>query len=116
VRILFVENHETFARTVTESFLPDQDVVLVGTLAEARRVLAASQDFDAVLVDYDLPDGKGTAILAHLQARRFRGRIVAVSSHQDGNRTLVASGAHATCAKQDFRRIREVLSLPARWP
>jgi DNA-binding NarL/FixJ family response regulator len=114
VRILFVENHETFARTVTEAFLPDQDVVLVSTLAEARRVVAARQDFDAILVDYDLPDGKGTDILAHLQAQRFRGRIVAVSSHGDGNRALIASGAHATCAKQDSRGIREMLGLPAR--
>jgi CheY-like chemotaxis protein len=75
VHILFVENHETFARTVAESFLPDQDVLFVGTLAEARRVLAARQDFDAVLVDYDLPDGKGTELLAHLQAGRFRGLL-----------------------------------------
>jgi DNA-binding NarL/FixJ family response regulator len=114
VRILFVENHETFAHIVTESFLADQDVVLVGTLAEARRALAATPDFDAVLVDYDLPDGKGTEMLAHLQARQFRGRLVAVSAHHDGNQALVASGAHAACAKRDFRRIREVLKLPAR--
>jgi hypothetical protein len=67
-----------------------------------------------VLVDYDLPDGKGTEVLAHLQAQRFRGRIVAVYSHEDGNQALVASGAHATCAKRDFLRIREVLRLPAR--
>ena len=114
VRILFVENHRTFARTVMEAFLPDQDVLLVGTIAEARQAVAARQDFDAVLVDYDLPDGKGTEVVLYLLAERFRGRIVAVSAHQDGNRALESSGAHATCPKREFRGVREVLRLPPR--
>jgi hypothetical protein len=65
-------------------------------------------------MDYDLPDAKGTEMVVHPQAKGFRGRIVAVSSHHDGNQALVASGAHAMCQKRDFRCIREMLRL-LRW-
>jgi hypothetical protein len=41
-----------------------------------------SHTFDAVLVDYDLPDGKGTDVVRALCAMGFRGNIVAVSSKE----------------------------------
>jgi CheY-like chemotaxis protein len=65
-RILFVENHQVFAHTVIEQFLSNHEVVLVATVAEAKQALTTS--FDVVLVDYDLPDGKGTEVVDALNA------------------------------------------------
>jgi DNA-binding response OmpR family regulator len=108
VRILFVENHQVFAETVIDQFLRDHEVVLVPTVAETKAVL--SQSFDVALVDYDLPDGKGTTVVHALRAMHFRGNIVAISSREEGNAELRAAGARVTCAKRDFRAIAAAIT------
>ena len=108
VKVLFVENHQVFAETVIEQFLTDHEVVLVPTVAEAKGVMA--QSFDVVLVDYDLPDGKGTEVVRALRAMHFRGNIVAVSSREEGNAELRAAGAKDTCSKRDFRAIAAAIA------
>jgi DNA-binding response OmpR family regulator len=108
MKILFVENHEAFARTVVELFLAGHDVTHVTTVGAARGALGAA--FDAALVDYDLPDGKGTEVVRALHAARFAGPVVAVSSRDEGNDELRSAGATATCRKADFRTIAAVLA------
>jgi DNA-binding response OmpR family regulator len=76
VRLLFVENHRVFARTVTAEFLGAHDVVWVASVDEAVHQLDMS-DFDALLVDYDLDDGKGDEIVRVARARQPALRIVA---------------------------------------
>jgi DNA-binding response OmpR family regulator len=109
--VLFVENHRVFAETVIEKFLADHEVLLVPTIAEALGILGSS--FDVVLVDYDLPDGKGTEVVRALRAAHFRGTIVAISSRDAGNAALLAAGATVICAKKDFRAIAAALGAPA---
>ncbi|MGC4115586.1 MAG: hypothetical protein QM765_13475 [Myxococcales bacterium] len=41
MRLLFIENHADFANIVTAKFLTAHEVVIVRSLAEARRVLAS---------------------------------------------------------------------------
>jgi DNA-binding response OmpR family regulator len=108
MRILFVENHAVFAHTVVEEFLGGLEVVIVPSLAEASQQLAAGA-FEAVLVDFDLDDGKGVELVAELRRRRFAGKIVAVSAHEEGSAKLLAAGADTVCKKADFRRIRDHL-------
>jgi CheY-like chemotaxis protein len=108
VKVLFVENHQVFAETVIGQFLTEHEVVLATTVAEATRVM--SQSFDVVLVDYDLPDGKGTEVVRALRAMHFRGNIVAVSSRAEGNAELRAAGAKVTCSKKDFRAIAAAIA------
>jgi DNA-binding response OmpR family regulator len=108
MRVLFVENHHVFAETVIDQFLQDYEVVLAPTVAEAKAVL--TQSFDVVLVDYDLPDGKGTEVVRALRAMHFRGNVVAVSSREEGNAELRAAGAKVTCAKRDFRAIAAAIA------
>jgi len=106
--LLFVENHAIFARTVAEEFLVGFEIIIARSLADARRELA-TRAFDAVLVDFDLDDGKGDELVAEMRAQGFRGRIVAVSAHEEGNDRLVLAGADAICSKAKFREIRRVL-------
>jgi len=107
MRILFVENHAVFAKTVSKAFLAAHDVVVVSTLAQARRHLRDS--FDVLLVDYDLDDGKGDELVAELTIASSRPRIIAVSARPDRNQALLEAGADAVCGKLRFGSIQRVL-------
>jgi hypothetical protein len=75
MRILFVEDHRVFAETVVAQFLSDHEVEIAESVATARNAVMTGPAFDVVLVDYDLPDGKGTEVVRQLRAMRFRGAL-----------------------------------------
>ena len=108
MKILYVENHVRFARIVITSFLSAHDVEVQPTVATALEALAA-RSFDAVLVDYDLDDGKGDRVVRVATQLKPRPHIVAVSAHDEGNAALVAAGADAICAKLKFADIERTL-------
>jgi DNA-binding NarL/FixJ family response regulator len=108
VRILWVENHSRFIGAVRQRFLAGHELTVVPSL-EAARVAAFSTVFDAVLVDFDLDDGKGDALVRELREKFPRLPIVATSSHVDGNEALAAAGADAVCGKLEFSRIPQLL-------
>ena len=109
MKILYVENYAIYAATVVRTFLRDHRVTVVPSLAAARSALAGG-DFDVVIVDYDLDDGKGDVLVAELVKRQqSRPRIVASSSNADGNAALSRAGADAVCSKLRFAQINEIL-------
>lgn len=114
MRILYVEDHQLFARTVIAQFLAAHDVTLCCSIACAEALLKSSPEselsFDLVLVDYDLPDGKGDALVRSMRRSGFRGVILAVSAHEDGNLRLYRAGADGICRKADFHRIAEAIA------
>ncbi|MCC6528246.1 MAG: response regulator, partial [Polyangiaceae bacterium] len=67
-----------------ERFLAHHDVTLVRSTADATDAIR-ERDCDAVLVDYDLDDGKGDALVKAICASASRAIIVAVSAHEHGN-------------------------------
>ena len=110
VKILFLENHAVFARLVIRRFLSDHKITVVPSLAEARGILAAADfDFELVLSDYDLDDGKGAEFVRECRALYPSLPIIAVSSHDEGNATLLRAGASAVCGKMEFERIAETI-------
>ncbi len=108
MKLLVVDDHTVFVETVVAQFLADCEVVVASTVAEALDALPGR--FDAALVDHDLPDGKGTAVVRALRRAGFPGTIVAISALADGNAALVSAGADRVCAKGAFARIRAVLA------
>ena len=108
MNILYLENHAVFAQQVTKQFLSAHFVTVVPSLSAARSALA-TKNFDLILSDYDLDDGKGDEFVRECRAKRPRLPIVAVSSHEDGNAALVAAGASAICSKMKFDRIQNVI-------
>ena len=58
MNILYVENHAVFAASVVHQFLSQHSVTVVSGLSAAHRALKDG-NFDLLLVDYDLDDGKG---------------------------------------------------------
>lgn len=107
MKLLFIEDHETFAQTVTAEFLGAHVVERATTLRAAQAMMDRS--FDAVLLDYDLPDGKGDAFGRWAREKGHRAPFVACSSHEDGNALLLDAGANEVCAKGYFARIQSVL-------
>ena len=108
LRILYVENHPVFAANVISQFLSQHSVTVAPSLAEARRVLAAGS-FDLLLVDYDLDDGKGDALVNEVHASGKAVPVIGVSSHDEGNTALLRAGAVAVCSKMQFDRIPSVI-------
>lgn len=109
LQLLMVEDNAAFAGVVTREFLSQHEVTLVPGLAAARVKLRDSSSFDAVLVGYDLEDGKGDELVRELVSSGFRGRIVAISSHERGNAALIDAGGHVACPKGQFAGIAAVL-------
>lgn len=107
MHVLFVEDNLEFARVALEHFLSGIEVKLAGTVGEALENLGSR--FDAILVDFDLPDGKGDSVVASFRARYPELHIIATSAHYEGNLALRAAGANATCKKADFRQIGQLL-------
>jgi DNA-binding response OmpR family regulator len=108
VRLLWVENHAVFARMASRKFLAAHEVSVVPSVAAAKIALA-DQLFDALLVDFDLDDGKGTALVEFVRQLPTRLAVVAASAHEDGNAALLAAGADAACPKARFAEIEAVL-------
>ncbi len=111
MRLLFVENHAVFARTVAEEFLTSFRIVIAPSREDARRHLATGT-FEVMLVDFDLDDGKGDDLVRELRAQGFKGQIVAVSAREEGNARLLSAGADAVCPKGRFRDIQRIVKRP----
>jgi CheY-like chemotaxis protein len=109
MRLLWVENHVMFARIAGQQFLSAHSVSVVPSLADAQRILK-EQIFDAVLLDYDLDDGKGASLVTFVQQLPDRPVVIATSSHEAGNEALLEAGANAVCSKTRFREIESVIA------
>jgi CheY-like chemotaxis protein len=108
MRILYVENHRIFAENVVRQFLSQHEVIVAASLKAARHELETAS-FDLLLVDYDLDDGKGDALLKELPASGKPVVAIGVSSHDEGNAALLKAGAVAVCGKMHFDRIQSVI-------
>ena len=98
-----------FAEQVIRQFLQAHQVTVVPSLTAARTALA-SGNFDLVLSDYDLDDGKGEEFVRECRGAHPALPIIAVSSHDAGNAALIAAGASAVCSKMHFERIQQVIA------
>jgi CheY-like chemotaxis protein len=108
MRILYVENQRIFAENVIRQFLSEHAVTIVASLNGAREELQKAE-FDLLLVDYDLDDGKGDALLRELRVSGKATTAIGVSSHKEGNAALLKAGASAVCSKMEFDNIRSVI-------
>lgn len=108
MNILYVENHTVFAQNVSRQFLSGHKVTVVPNLAAARNEIL-NGDFDLLLVDYDLDDGKGEELIREIRAGANSIDIIAVSSHEEGNAALIKAGATAVCSKMDFDKIQSII-------
>ena len=108
MKLLYVENHAVFAQTAIAQFLSGHEVQVTPSLAGARAALLAGR-FDALLVDFDLDDGKGAELVAELRAAGQAVPIIAVSATKEGNDALLAAGASLAVSKAAFPQLPSAL-------
>ena len=109
MKILYVEDHAVFAEAVRERFLCGHTVQVVSGVAAAWEALGEAE-FDVLLVDYDLEDGKGATLVQRMRGCGIPTPVIAVSSHETGNQALAEAGADRVCAKAEVERLPEVLA------
>lgn len=83
VRVLLVEDHVVVRELFAAAFdrEPDFEVVAqAGSLAEARGSL---EGVDVAVLDFRLPDGQGTEIIAELRANNPHGAALVLTANQD---------------------------------
>jgi DNA-binding NarL/FixJ family response regulator len=102
-RVAIVEDHPVFRDGLEMALAPHQGIEVVasvGTLADARRVVATSP-VDVVLLDLGLPDGSGLDLLSTLRARRSPTVVIVLTMNDDPQVVLSAVRAEraATCSK-----------------
>jgi DNA-binding response OmpR family regulator len=107
-RILFLENHEVFAKTVSEAFLARHVVDIIPSVTSALAA-ACDRPYDVALVDYDLEDEKGDEFVRRIRARGSTLAVVGVSARDEGNDALLSAGADLVCRKSDFANIGGVV-------
>ena len=109
MRILLVENHETFARVVVRTFLREHEVIVETLVMEAQHEFDIG-GFDVVLVDYDLADFKGSELIKYIRKSGYDIPIIGISAKDEGNDLLLAAGATQVCNKMNFDQITEILA------
>lgn len=103
VKILYLENHAVFAAQVTRQFLSEHTVTIVASLAAGRNALA-SENYDLILSDYDLVDGKGEEFVRECRRTYPQLPVIAASAHDVGNEALVRAGVAAVCGNIELVR------------
>lgn len=108
MKILYVENHPHFITAVRKEFLSGHEVFDFPTVAGALQAFG-SGEYDLVLSDYDLDEGKGSELVAAIRGKNKLIPIIAVSSHDKGNAEMLEAGANAECSKMAFRELANVI-------
>jgi len=97
MRVLLVDDDPPVRRRAREILLeaePDADIVEAGTAHDAMK-LVVEQDWDAAVVDFNLPDESGLDVLGMLARARPTTRVVVVSALPGDMYETAARGAGA---------------------
>ena len=98
IRLLLVEDHAVFRQSLAFMLEQEADFTVVAqasSVAEARAHLA-ERAIDVALVDIDLPDGSGVAVIQTLQTVNPQGRALVLTgsaSHQELARAVEAGAS-----------------------
>jgi DNA-binding response OmpR family regulator len=113
MKILFLENNEIFSSVVLDVFLDGRDVCVCKEVNQAILALGA-EEFSVALVDYDLDNEKGTKFVEFVRQNKINLKIIAISSHEAGNKALLKAGADAICPKMRFSEINDTINALSR--
>lgn len=85
VRVVIVDDHRVLAELLTAAWSTSDEVAViesVGTAAEAIDTVSAVQP-DVVILDYDLPDTDGVAVVASIKEACPACRVLMLTSYTD---------------------------------
>jgi DNA-binding NarL/FixJ family response regulator len=104
IRVMLVDDHASLRRPLAFMIDREADFTVIaeaGTLGEARKLLSSGAVPDVAVLDLDLPDGNGTALIRELRAINPHGFAMVLSGVVDGRSraSAVAAGAAAVFTK-----------------
>ncbi|MDB5929965.1 MAG: two component transcriptional regulator, LuxR family, partial [Polaromonas sp.] len=82
VRVLLVDDDPNMSRVIAHELLADLRIDLMGqggSVKEGRRLIG-QHDFDVLLVDLNLGDGTGFALIEHMKMARPTAEAVVISA------------------------------------
>jgi DNA-binding NarL/FixJ family response regulator len=99
VRVLIVEDHEMVATGLRALLEHEDDIDVAAWVRTGRDALRAYDDDrpDVVLMDYGLPDTKGTDVTAQLRTRNPHACVLLVTGHE-ARPDVVAEALDCGCA------------------
>lgn len=102
IRVLLVDDHPLFRRTLAETLHEEDGLVVVGECADGSEVVEAAERLrpDVVFMDLSMPVMDGLAATQALRAARPEARVIVLTGEGSGARPeAVAAGAHALVPK-----------------
>jgi two-component system copper resistance phosphate regulon response regulator CusR len=119
VRILIVEDDPKVARTLVNGLEADRFAVDLAATGDDALHLVAEIDYDAVILDWNLPGVNGLAVLQRLRKSGSRARVLFLSAHDEVADRVAAlhSGADDFMTKPfSFEELRARLHTLLRRP
>ncbi len=113
-RILVVDDDESVRAVVGVLLERDHEVVLVHDGSAALHAIA-DKEFDVAVVDYELPDMKGTELGFVLRQHSPRVKLVVFSAVQESATKLDPIWADVFLSKTDVRELPTVVEMVAHW-
>jgi DNA-binding NarL/FixJ family response regulator len=118
MRVLLVDDYPPVRQRAREILLeaePETEIVEAGSAHDAMDLVAA-QDWDAAVVDFNLPDESGLDVLGMLARQRPATRVVVVSALPTDMYELAArdAGAQVFIPKEELDRRLVAAVFPRR--
>lgn len=98
VRVLVIDDDAHMRKVVSNELLADRrtDLVAQGSSMKEGRRLILQHEFDVMLVDLNLGDGSGLALIEHMKIVRPSAEAIVISAMEDEQNTLRAFELGAT--------------------
>src|SRR5919198_1344379 len=105
IRVLIVDDHSGVRRGIKNLLQSATDMVIVGEGGNAAEAieLAAMKKPDILLLDIELPDQRGDAVMRHIHNTQPNMKVLAVSSYSDRDYILgmLENGASGYITKDE---------------
>jgi DNA-binding NarL/FixJ family response regulator len=102
IRVLLVDDHPLFRRTLAETLHEEDGLVVVGECEDGSEVVEAAERLrpDVVFMDLSMPEMDGLAATQALRAARSEARVIVLTGEGNSARSeAVAAGADALVPK-----------------
>jgi DNA-binding NarL/FixJ family response regulator len=102
IRVLLVDDHPLFRRTLAETLHEEDGLVVVGECEDGSEVVEAAERLrpDVVFMDLSMPEMGGLAATQALRAARSEARVIVLTGEGSSARSeAVAAGADALVPK-----------------
>ena len=105
IRVLIVDDHSGVRRGIRNLLQAAKDMIIVGEGGNGAEAieLAATRNPDILLLDIELPDQRGDAVMRHIHKVQPNMKVLAVSSYSDRDYILgmLENGASGYITKDE---------------